>query len=150
MKMIFRFCLLIVMTFVWLVPEEGSGGDRSIPEEQKQRQHNGSQKESGRNPFSDTDLIQKQAEQRVMGMVTPSSRLPEGVPNLLLRGYIEGEDKRPAALLEVHGVGTYIVRDGDTLSLHAGQQNILLKIREVRNQSAIVTVGMRGQEIVVR
>ena len=141
MKIVFRFCLLIVMISALFVPGAGLGGER---------QQNGSQKESGRNPFSDTELIYKEAEQKRMGSVSVTSKLPEGIPNLLLRGYIEGNNKRSAALLEIQGSGVYVVHEGDSFNLHSGPQNILLKVREIRNMNAIVGVGVRGQEIIVR
>lgn len=141
MKIIFRFCLLIVMISALSAPGTGLGGER---------QQNGSQKDSGRNPFSDTGLIYKEAEQQRMGSVSATSRLPEGVPNLLLRGYIEGEDRRSAALIEIQGAGVYVVHEGDSLNVHSGRQNIQLKVREIRNMNAIVGVGVRGQEIIVR
>ncbi len=141
MDKIFRFCLLIVMILALFTPVTGVGGERP---------QNGSQKDSGRNPFSDTDLIQKEAEKRIMGGITPPSRLPEGIPNLMLRGYIEGNGKKSAALLEIQGTDVYIVHEGDSLNLHSGLQNILLKVREIRNMNLILGVGVRGQEIIVR
>lgn len=107
---------------------------------------------TGRNPFSETDPIQKQGLRR-RSATAPSpaaAKLPEGFPKLILKGYIEGSDGTTAALLEVQGAGLYVVREGGTFSLHAGQQNIPVRVREIRHLGAVILVGTQDVVVVVR
>lgn len=104
------------------------------------------EEEVARNPFRLTEVIRQQG----IGTAGGSSHLPDRMPLLSLKGYIEGENGMTAAILEVQGMGAYPVRSGDTLSLSTGQQNIPLTVREIRNLQAVVSVGAQGTEILVR
>lgn len=150
MKRKVRIYVLSIVILIWPLLTIGFGADPSNQGEKKSDNQRVLKEDTGRNPFSDTELIYKEAEQQRMGSVSVTSKLPEGIPNLLLRGYIEGNNKKSAALIEIQGSGVYVVHEGDSLNLHSGQQNILLKVREIRNMNAIVGVGVRGQEIIVR
>lgn len=150
MKRKVRIYVLSIAILVWPFLTIGFGADPGNQGEKKSSSQKIFKEDTGRNPFSDTELIHREAEQKRMGPVSVTSKLPEGIPNLLLRGYIEGNNKKSAALLEIQGSGVYVIHEGDSLNLHSGQQNILLKVREIRNMNAIVGVGVRGQEIIVR
>lgn len=141
-----------------LAPASGRASELSTalqgqitPEEEREERGPSSPEKSERNPFSETEVIQKKAGQRKSGGTAPlPPKLPEGMPTLALRGYIEGPEAVSAALLEVQGFGVYLIRPGDLLNLHSGQQNIILKIEEIGHLNAVVAVGSRGPVIVVR
>lgn len=124
--------------------------DQITPEEEREERGPSSPERSERNPFSETEVIQKKAGQRKSGTAPLPPKLPEGMPTLALRGYIEGPEAVSAALLEVQGFGVYLIRPGDLLNLHSGQQNIILRIEEIGHLNAVVAVGSRGPVIVVR
>ncbi|MCG3117793.1 MAG: hypothetical protein LLH30_19150 [Candidatus Manganitrophus sp. SA1] len=158
MNKVIHLYLFIGMISIGFSPAAVSGAaselntdqlDQITLEEERGEAAPSSPEKSERNPFSETEVIQKKAEQRKSNSPLPP-KLPEGMPNLALRGYIEGPDAVSAALLEVQGFGVYLIRPGDLLNLHSGQQNIVLKIEKIGYLNAVVAVGSRGPVIVVR
>jgi hypothetical protein len=124
--------------------------DQTAPEEEKEARAPLLPERSERNPFSETEAIQKKVIQRKSNTAPLLPKLPEGMPTLALRGYIEGPDAVSAALLEVQGFGVYLIRPGDLLNLYSGQQSIVLRIEEIGQMNAVVAVGSRGPVLVVR
>jgi hypothetical protein len=93
------------------------------------------------------------------GMQTPTAGDPTGfvrtdetgrLPQLALRGYIEDGDGNAVALLEVSKGATYLVRQGDTVSISQQRGNVVLRVREISNLSLLVEVGELRQVYVVR
>lgn len=101
-----------------------------------------------RNPFSTGGPVLKQGT-RETPPPAPAARIPEGMPGLTLRGYIEGSDGTAAALLEAQGAGLFVVRKGMVLSLNTGKQTIFLRIQELRDLAAVVLIEGQGPGMVV-
>ncbi|GAB6071118.1 hypothetical protein JCM30760_22150 [Thiomicrorhabdus hydrogeniphila] len=72
------------------------------------------------------------------------------VPKLTLRGLILKSEHEKAAILEVEGLGTYVVREGDTVSIPSGGMNNVIKVTEIGRLSLLIEVGKLGEVIVVR
>lgn len=72
----------------------------------------------------------------------------EQVPKMKLRGFVD--NRQAVALLEIEGVGTYLVRKGDEIGLQALGKNTVIKILDVNGMSVKVQTGMINQVIVVR
>ncbi|MBV1883673.1 MAG: hypothetical protein KUG82_18685 [Pseudomonadales bacterium] len=106
-----------------------------------------------RDPFSVTPKISEYATvgSRASARFTPLGEGGFTTPTLILRGIINrpGEDE-PLALLDVQGSGVFMVRAGDTISLHNSGASTVLKINEIGRLSLMVEVGTLGETIVVR
>jgi len=72
------------------------------------------------------------------------------VPKLTLRGLILKSEHEKAAILEVEGLGTYVVREGDTVSIPSGGMNNVIKVTQIDRLSLLIEVGKLGEVIVVR
>ena len=72
------------------------------------------------------------------------------VPKLTLRGLILKSEDEKAAILEVEGLGTYVVREGDTVSIPSGGMNNVIKVTQIDRLSLLIEVGKLGEVIVVR
>jgi len=72
------------------------------------------------------------------------------VPILRLSGFLTQEDDSKIALLTIDGSGTYLVREGDTLSLQSLDENTVLKIESIHQQSISISIGTLGQRVIVR
>jgi hypothetical protein len=70
------------------------------------------------------------------------------VPKMKLRGYVN--NKQSVAVLDIEGVGTYLVRRGDEIGLQAIGRNTIIKIIEVDGMGVKVQPGSFPQVIVVR
>jgi hypothetical protein len=100
-----------------------------------------------RDPFSASDRMREGAGDR--SRFVPSE-VPPALPGLSLRGYVEDEERKTVALLEVDGKDTYLVRKGDTVSLPRGGQNLVIRIAEVTNLELHVEIGELRRVVVVR
>ncbi|RMH37664.1 MAG: hypothetical protein D6690_02500 [Nitrospirae bacterium] len=104
-----------------------------------------------RDPFATTALMYEQAKRVGTGPVFVAASGNARIPRLTLRGYVEGDGQEPVALLQVGNAEVYVVRKGDTISLHeGGGLNTVLKVKEISKLSALVEIGTLGQVIVVR
>ncbi|WP_319381311.1 hypothetical protein [Thiomicrorhabdus sp.] len=72
------------------------------------------------------------------------------LPKLSLRGLIIKSENDKAAVLEVGSLGTYIVREGDTVSIPDGGFNNVIKVTRIDRLSLLIEVGKLGEVIVVR
>lgn len=104
-----------------------------------------------RDPFAVTSLMLQ--EQQTHGdalRFTPLSAAGGAAPQLTLRGVINGKNGARLALLDVAGSGVYLVREGDSISLHRATGNTVIKVKEVSHLSLLVEIGTLGEVIVVR
>jgi len=69
------------------------------------------------------------------------------LPKMKLKGFIRRPDQGVLALLDIKGMGTHIVRKGDTVSLGAKGT---LRILEINNMSVTVKSGKVADKVVVR
>ncbi len=72
------------------------------------------------------------------------------VPKMKVKGFVNNGGKKAVALLDIEGVGVYLVSKGDEIGLQALGQNTVLKILGVDSNSIKVQSGMINQVIIVR
>ena len=102
-----------------------------------------------RDPFSTTPTMQNTA--RLSGPQFVPSLDSKGVPKLQLRGLLQSEEsKQPVGLMSVEGFGTFLVTEGETISLHDGKANLVLRIVSIEPNSISVEGGTLNQVIMVR
>ena len=77
------------------------------------------------------------------------SRESMRIPNMKLRGLLNQEDEF-IALLEVVGVGTFMVREGDEFNIDPSQPNNAIRIDKITRLSVTVETGMLGSIRVLR
>jgi len=103
-------------------------------------------------PFSLEGIVEPPSEAKDRGPdFKPSEQRPARLPELNLRGIgrMSG-DVEPTVLLEVGGLGLFIVREGDTISLQNLPGDNVLRILEINDISVTVEAGSFGELIVVR
>ncbi|WP_349432624.1 hypothetical protein Q9L42_008495 [Methylomarinum sp. Ch1-1] len=74
----------------------------------------------------------------------------ERIPQMKLRGLINPDDKEFIALLEVKGVGTFMVREGDEFNIDPSQPKNAVRIGKITRLSVTVETGMLGSIRVLR
>jgi len=119
---------------------------------------NGQNQQNGRiqrDPFTTSDKmygeVGAQAAQRAssaQGFIPGYGA--QAVPKMRLKGFVTKSNKKAAALLDVEGVGVYLVSEGDEIGLQAMGQNSVLKIIGVSANGVKVQSGQVNQVIVVR
>lgn len=107
-----------------------------------------------RDPFTTSDRmygeVGNQSAQRSgngIGFVPGYGQL---APKMRLKGFVAKGNKKSAALLEIEGVGVFLVSEGDEIGLQALGQNGVLKIIRVDANGVRVQAGQVNQVIVVR
>lgn len=100
-----------------------------------------------RDPFTPSILmfnVNSQTSGRGAGgfMRTPAGTT--GLPQMRLRGFIDQGDDTPLALLEVAGARTYLVREGDDISINPAQPNSVIRITKIDRLSITVEAGILG------
>lgn len=105
-------------------------------------------------PFSPTEVFQNptgQSTEARQRRFVPAANRPSRLPELRLRGIARGVgDASPTVLLEIEGYGTYIVTEGDTISLQNLPAENVIRIREITKISVIIEAGSFGELIVIR
>lgn len=105
---------------------------------------------SARNPF---DLPPPIVERLSAGDAKAGFQPVEGgfkVPDMKLRGVVLRQDGGKAALLEVQGVGTHVVREGDTIGINAASPNAVIRVKRIERMQVEVEAGSMRQIILVR
>jgi hypothetical protein len=72
------------------------------------------------------------------------------LPKLVLKALIIKSPQDKAAVLEISGLGSYVVREGDTVSLPQNGFNNVIKVSKIDRLSLLIEVGKLGEVIVVR
>ncbi len=119
---------------------------------------NGQNQQNGRiqrDPFTTSDKMYgevgaqaAQKSQAQQGFIAGYGT--QAVPKMRLKGFVTKSNKKSAALLDVEGVGVYLVSEGDEIGLQAMGQNSVLKIIGVSANGVKVQSGQVNQVIVVR
>ena len=145
----------------------GKDRDVNIKETKPQELEEESQKNYGlsevvrdqeRDPFALTSRMRNLIpSQRASGENSTDSayefqRLSTGVkvPKLKLKGLIVKSEVDKAAVLDIQGLGSYVVREGDTLSIPDGSVNNVIKVTKIDRLSLMIEVGKLGEVIIVR
>lgn len=103
--------------------------------------------EPERDPFAPSDRMREDPSNR--SRFVPADA-PPALPGLSLRGYIEDEEGKAVALLEVDGALTYLVRKDDTVSLPRAGQNLVMRVIALTNLELHVEIGELRRVVVVR
>ncbi|WP_028469513.1 hypothetical protein [Neptunomonas japonica] len=75
---------------------------------------------------------------------------PRQLPSMNFRGLMQAKGKK-MALLEVMGLGTFVVKEGDKVGLQqVGSSGAVLHILEINELNLIVETGSYGQQMVVQ
>lgn len=72
------------------------------------------------------------------------------VPDIQLKAVMRGPNGQLAALIDVDGQGSVVVREGDTIGLDAGQATHGLRIKKINRSSLVLTTGSLGGDVIVR
>lgn len=72
-----------------------------------------------------------------------------GFPRMQYRGFVLVEEKR-VGLLDINGIGTFVVRPGDKVGLQQFSREAVINIVEINKLNLIVEVGNFGEKIVVQ
>ncbi|OUS30925.1 hypothetical protein A9Q99_05305 [Gammaproteobacteria bacterium 45_16_T64] len=106
---------------------------------------------AGRDPFSVTPIMLENENYTLKKDVEFTPLAGDfKIPNMYLKGIITGkeEDKnkgKMAALLEIEGLGVFVVREGDTVGLHGiGNGRDVIQIESISRLSLIVRSGSFG------
>ena len=104
----------------------------------------------GRDPFAITNAM-LQMDQIAHADIEFTQIEDVVVPTMRLRGLIDNDkENKLAALLEVDGLGVFVVREGDTIGLQGVGSNSVLLIEQISNLSLVVKAGHVGQRFIVR
>lgn len=106
--------------------------------------------EAGRDPFAVSPRMKQQANvpKAERGFEPTTSSVAQ--PTLRLKGYVEAPGKEAIALIEVAGSETYLVREGDVVSIGPAGTSLVLKIIELSHLRASVQIGTLDHVVVVR
>lgn len=103
-----------------------------------------------RDPFALTGyMLEKYSDSRSGSSTSFTALSNVKMPALSLKGLLNKEGEM-IALLKVENRGVYLVRVGDTIGFKEGQNDHVMRIKSIKNQSIIVEAGNLGQVIVVR
>ena len=108
---------------------------------------------NNRDPFAVSALMRQLAKGLTETQTEDFTATPEQqdkMPTLRLSGFLSQADNRKIALLSIGGSGTFMVREGDTLSVQTLGENTVLKIESISEQSVSISIGTLGQRIIVR
>mgnify|MGYP001806507324 CR=1 FL=1 len=103
-----------------------------------------------RNPFELTAPILERLSEGEAGVSFQPNNGNFKVPTMRLRGMVTHRDGRKAALLEVQGLGTHVVRDGDTIGLNVAVANAVIRVKRIDRMQIEVEAGSMKQIIIVR
>jgi len=73
----------------------------------------------------------------------------DGFPRMQYRGFVLVEEEK-VGLLDINGIGTFVVRPGDKVGLQQFSREAVINIVEINKLNLIVEVGNFGEKIVVQ
>lgn len=106
-----------------------------------------------RDPFTASEAMHSRvgtlaADAASSGRGFVSTGVLDQIPRMRLRGFVT--HPKPVAVLDIEGVGTYLVRKGDEIGLQAVGKNTVIKVIDVDGMSVKIQSGTINQVIVVR
>lgn len=72
-----------------------------------------------------------------------------GFPRMQYRGFVQQDDKK-VGLLDINGIGTFVVRAGDKVGLQQLSRDAVINVVEINKLNLIIEVGNFGEKIVVQ
>ncbi|WP_415878571.1 hypothetical protein [Methylomonas sp. TEB] len=107
-----------------------------------------------RDPFTPSELMYETASAQGGSTAGAYGFMPNQetlkVPNLKLRGLLNPSGKAFIALLEVSGVGTFMVREGDEFNFDPSQPKNAIRVSKITRLSVTVETGTLGSIRVLR
>ncbi|QPJ62483.1 MAG: hypothetical protein G3M70_11625 [Candidatus Nitronauta litoralis] len=104
-----------------------------------------------RDPFAVTNRLLKVRLGQGEGALSFQPAKPgANFPVMKLRGIVRRPGKKIAALLEVEGAGTHVVREEDTVGLNELGKDAVVRIKKINRLNLVVEVGSLGQVMIVR
>jgi len=104
-----------------------------------------------RNPFAATEIIRREgAREEGTGRRFERAQGRYDIPAMELRGIVSLGGGGMAALLEVEGHGTHLVREGDTIGLYEQGSDLVIRIGRIDRLHVEVEAGSLRQVIIVR
>jgi len=97
-----------------------------------------------RDPFTPSPLMFNEVGKQSGNLASGRSfmRTPnESVPQMRLRGFVDQGNGKSVALLEVGGSRTYLVREGDDITVNPSQANSVIRITKITRHSITVETG---------
>lgn len=108
----------------------------------------------GRDPFTPSTLMYESVGAQSANGGGAYGFMPSGdgmhVPSMKLRGLLNQSGSDFIALLEVAGVGTFMVREGDEFNIDPSQPKNAIRIDKITRLSVTVETGMLGSIRVLR
>ncbi|MBE0471898.1 MAG: hypothetical protein IBX55_20615 [Methyloprofundus sp.] len=107
-----------------------------------------------RDPFTPSQLMYEQVGMQdnkannILGFI-PSSQTTK-IPKMKLKGLINKDKEAFIALLEIQGVGTFMVREGDEFNIDPSQPKTAIRISQITRLSITVETGRLGSIRVLR
>lgn len=121
-----------------------------------------------RDPFADTSQTRAPAPPAKTDLFVPqsmkqsraaqSSNLPainrnntedNGIPRMQFRGFIR-MDNQKAGLLNIDGLGTFVVKEGDKVGLQQMTNDTVVRIVEINPLNLIIEFGNLGEKVVIQ
>lgn len=152
MKLIVEFVSSILIGALLVVPAVNAA--ESLSPETYSNQSGYPTKQWVRDPFTPSVLMYETVGMQ-SGMVgsaygfVPSIESMH-IPNMKLRGLLNQEEDNFVALLEVTGVGTFMVREGDEFNIDPSKPKNAVRISKITRLSVTVETGMLGTIKVLR
>ena len=108
-------------------------------------------REPARDPFAASGRLSSWENQNSFDSgFRPGMTRTGDVPKMSLRGHLKARDGETIALLEIHGGGIHIVREGDTVGLYDLGYDSVIRIRKIDKLHLVVESGSLGRTIIVR
>ncbi len=104
-----------------------------------------------RNPFAHTQQVRgtKESLPGVSNLGFQPLQQAALLPPMHLKGLITDSEAGVAALLDIDGAGTFIVREGDTVGLYQTGVNTVIRIRKINRLNLVVEAGSLGQILII-
>ncbi len=103
-----------------------------------------------RNPFAITNRLQRVKKRDPNELQFQPARIGSRIPKMKLRGIIRRKGKRLAALLEIEGAGTHVVREKDAVGLNELGKDMVIRIKKINRLNLVVEVGSLNRLMIVR
>ncbi len=82
-------------------------------------------------------------------MLSKQEQEERGIPRMQFRGFIRMEGGK-AGLLDISGLGTFVVKEGDNVGLHQMTSDTVVRIVEINPLNLIIEFGNLGEKVVIQ
>lgn len=143
---------LISFVFLWLFASGCVA--KNLVTGQAVNQHQSLPPQWPRDPFTPSALMYNNVGAQSAAKGNNYGFMPSGeterIPQMKLRGLLNQQEEEFIALLEVRGVGTFMVREGDEFNIDPAQPKNAIRISKITRLSVTVETGRLGSIRVLR